>query len=627
MYKNILRYSPEIDSLRTIAVFSVILFHFSPEILRGGFLGVDIFFVISGYLMVTIINNKIIDNNFSFSTFYLRRIKRLIPSLLTMTVFIIVLGFVFSPPNELVNIFEGALSSLLNFSNIYFYFESGYFDQAAQNNPFIHTWTLSLEEQFYIFLPIFLVIFRKYTFYALIVLFLISLYAGNFFSTINPNFSFYGLPTRLFEFIAGGLIPFIRPISYEYKKSKFIKLISVSSFLILIICLFIFDENTFHPSYITLIPIISTCLLIYLNFSGLSFLKYNLFSETGKMSYSLYLFHQPVIIFLLINGIHSIIISLIILVSISYLNYKYIELNFRYNYSNKALKVFLIIGYVLIIAISLVGFRNSGYPERFENLPTGYLKEFSEHNDFVTSKFDSLILSPLKIESKNKKVIVVGDSFAQDFTNVLFDLNANLDISTHYISGKCGNLFMNDYSLIQNNILSECDKPNNVLIPNGRYESEKLLINISLADYIFLASNFEKWQIPYLKETINNIKNINNQINVYVVSLKEFNYPSKYKILKATNEERSEMYSNYSPNYISIYNALKKQVNKENLFDLNDYISKLDNNSKLTTSLFDNNGEIISYDGKHLTDHGSKYFAEKIKEKNKFFLENNKNLK
>ena len=126
----------------------------------------------------------------------------------------------------------------------------------------------------------------------------------------------------------------------------------------------------------------------------------------------------------------------------------------------------------------------------------------------------------------------------------------------------------------------------------------------------------------YLMVTI-----INNQINVYVVSLKEFNYPSKYKILKATNEERSEMYSNYSPNYISIYNTLKKLVNKENLFDLNDYISKFHNNSKLTTSLFDNNGEIISYDGKHLTNHGSKYIAEKIKEKNKFFLENNKNLK
>ena len=453
------------------------------------------------------------------------------------------------------------------------------------------------------------------------------MFGANFFSTINPNFSFYGLPTRLFEFIAGGLIPFIRPISSAYEKSKFIKLISVSSFLLLIICLFIFDENTFHPSYFTLIPIISTCLLIYLNFSGLSFLNYNLFSETGKMSYSLYLFHQPVIIFLLINGIHSIIISFIILISVSYLNYKYIELNFRYNYSNKALKFFVIIGYILIIAISLVGFRSSGYSERFENLPKGYLKEFSDHNDFVTSKFDSLILSPLIIESKNKKVIVVGDSFAQDFTNVLFDLNTDIDISTHYISGKCGNLFIDDYSLIQNNILSECNKPNNVLIPNGRYDNEKLLINISSADYIFLASNFEKWQIPFLKETINNIKKINNQINVYVVSLKEFNYPSQYKILKATKKERSEMYSTYSANYMSIYNELKNQINKDNFFDLNIYISKFDNNSKLSTSLFDKNGEIISYDGKHLTDHGSIYIAEKIKEKNKFFLEHNKNLK
>ena len=162
------QYKPEIDSLRAISVLGVIFFHYNffindSKLFSGGFLGVDIFFVISGFLMASIISNLNENGNFSLLSFYLRRARRIIPALIFLIVLIILLGLIILSPEELIKLSEHAASSILFFSNFIYMDEAGYFDSVSINKWLLHTWSLSVEWQFYLIYPIILKIFYKIT--------------------------------------------------------------------------------------------------------------------------------------------------------------------------------------------------------------------------------------------------------------------------------------------------------------------------------------------------------------------------------------------------------------------------------------------------------------------------------
>ena len=224
-------YRPEIDGLRTIAVVSVIFYHaqisiFSHELFKGGFIGVDIFFVISGYLITYIILKELVTTgSFSFKHFYQRRIRRILPALLFVMLISLPFAWMYLLPNTFIDYSKSILYSLGFSSNFYFWFTGQkYGAESGLLKPFLHTWSLSVEEQFYVLFPIVLIItfkyFRKYLINILIFGFILSLGMADWGSRNYPSFNFYILPTRGWELLAGSILAYFEITLGHRSKNK-----------------------------------------------------------------------------------------------------------------------------------------------------------------------------------------------------------------------------------------------------------------------------------------------------------------------------------------------------------------------------------------------------------------------
>ena len=219
-----MKYRAEIDGLRALAVLPVILFHAGFEWFSGGFIGVDVFFVISGYLITTIIISEIADGNFSLINFYERRARRILPAL----VFTVLLTILMAPfillPGQIKDLGQTLVSISTFLSNYFFYLELDYFNEFSSKNPLLHTWSLAVEEQFYIFFPILLILIfskgQKAILTSLISIFMLSVFSANSLSSYDASLSFYSLHTRAWELMVGALVAYAFFITIK----QFIKL-------------------------------------------------------------------------------------------------------------------------------------------------------------------------------------------------------------------------------------------------------------------------------------------------------------------------------------------------------------------------------------------------------------------
>jgi len=203
-------YRPEIDGLRALAVMPVLFFHAGFSLISGGYIGVDIFFVISGYLITSIIQREISTNRFSIINFYERRARRILPALFVVCLACIPFGYFWMLPFELKSFFDSIISINLFVSNILFWRESEYFSAAAELKPLLHTWSLSVEEQFYVFFPLLLFFLSKFknvvVFLVILIITLLSLALADFAVTHHSTANFYLLPTRIWELGIGALL-------------------------------------------------------------------------------------------------------------------------------------------------------------------------------------------------------------------------------------------------------------------------------------------------------------------------------------------------------------------------------------------------------------------------------------
>jgi peptidoglycan/LPS O-acetylase OafA/YrhL len=428
-----LTYRPEIDGLRAIAVGAVILYHAQITILghqpfKGGFIGVDIFFVISGYLIASIILQELVTTgSFSFKYFYERRIRRILPVLLFVMLVSLPFAWVFLLPSSFVDFSKSILYSLGFSSNFYFYYSGQqYGAESGLLKPFLHTWSLSVEEQFYILFPIVLLItfnyFRKYLIHVLIFGFIISLGIADWCSRNYPSFNFYVLPTRGWELLAGSILAYFEITKGKRSQTKILNLILPGVGLILIgHSILFFNEKMFHPSFYTLSPIIGVCLIIWFSNKKdiiTKILSTKLFVGIGLISYSLYLWHYPIFAYARITeffqgGLFNQLLLVIIIVILSTLSYYFVERPAR-NKKNK-FKVILSLFVISIFFLFIINFnviKRDGYKDRVAQiLETGmsttdriYLKNSHGencHDNIEGCKFNT---------SSNKKVYVIGDS-------------------------------------------------------------------------------------------------------------------------------------------------------------------------------------------------------------------------
>lgn len=334
-------YRSDIDGLRAVAVMLVVLYHFDVKALSGGFVGVDIFFVISGFLITRIIANELHDGSFQFKNFWSRRIKRLLPASLTMVLVVLLVFSLVFPSALLQDVAKSSVSQFFFVSNIYFWSGAGYFEVASNLKPLLHTWSLSVEEQFYFIFPFYLFLMHRLQPTFLMGLTMLLTIGSFVFCVILYNYetsgAFFWLPTRAWELGTGACLALMA--NKLYPRNSTIALIATATGLLLVIgTALTFTKLTPFPSYFAMLPVAGTALILW----GNSNLKNSLrtlfclkpFVFIGLISYSLYLWHWPIKVLMdwysvPLDHTSMCVIALLATLCISTLSYYLIEQPFR----------------------------------------------------------------------------------------------------------------------------------------------------------------------------------------------------------------------------------------------------------------------------------------------------------
>lgn len=432
-------YRPEIDGLRAIAVLLILMFHAGFDWASGGYIGVDVFFVISGFLITRNILREIKKGQFLFSQFYIRRIKRLFPALLTTLVITLSCAFFVFSPADLERLGQSLQYAVLSISNFFFWQESGYFNDGSEIKPLLHTWSLAVEEQFYLIWPAIIVgisLLKKkfglvvFLFCAFVLsLWLNSIYLNDYASTV-----FFHLPFRIFEFGIGALCVFypVEKINNKLVNNS----LSLAGIVLIVFSSVYFDQNTIFPGYSALVPCMGAAMVIVSgqSFIGQYFLSHKVMILIGLISYSVYLIHWPLMVFykywnfkdiVLIEQIGLIIASLLF----GFLMWKFIERPFRYKTKPASTVKFYLKFILLITTVLMLGYwtqYKKGWPDRYPQEYYMSSEERSKNLDRYWLEFTKVI----KIKTKGyKKVVVMGNSHAVDLVYALIENESRLNFT------------------------------------------------------------------------------------------------------------------------------------------------------------------------------------------------------
>ncbi|PLY17003.1 MAG: acyltransferase [Sedimenticola sp.] len=296
-----MRFRQDINGLRAYAVIAVMLYHFSIDGFSGGFIGVDVFFVISGFLMTGIIMRGIEQGRFSVTDFYLSRARRIIPALAVLCLVLLALGWAWLTPSDYRKLGEHAASAMGFFSNFTFMDEEGYFDAPSQTKWLLHTWSLSVEWQFYLLYPLLLAAVAKTLspsprtmMIVLIILALLSLGACIDISREDGSFAFYMLPTRAWEMLAGGLVFLLNPrVRSSATAAKTIELAGLGC---IILAAGLFQPEMNWPGAYALLPVAGAVLIMVAARQDSALTASPAISALGRWSYSIYLWHWPIVV-------------------------------------------------------------------------------------------------------------------------------------------------------------------------------------------------------------------------------------------------------------------------------------------------------------------------------------------
>ena len=364
-------YRPDIDGLRAIAVLMVIGFHYFPSRMSFGFIGVDIFFVISGYLITQILISWSLVNDFKFKEFYVNRIKRIFPALITALLCCLAFGWFTMLPSEYSQLGKHIAAASIFTSNFRLLSESGYFDLAAEVKPLLHLWSLSIEEQFYLIWPliIYCCLVRKWANLRLILLLLwITSFAIGIYLSLNyPPQGFYLPISRFWELILGGILASISSQAPSRSNLFLSKLISATALALFILSFWFISKERAYPGYWALLPTIATFLILLSQpdaFFNKKILSQSVLIKIGLISYPLYLWHWPILVFLNFNTPADISKERLIAYKVAaiglsfflaYLTYRFIELPIR-SRKGKQGHAPAYMSLILLIAIGLAGY-------------------------------------------------------------------------------------------------------------------------------------------------------------------------------------------------------------------------------------------------------------------------------
>ncbi len=613
-----MHYRAEIDGLRALAVMSVLIFHFFPSSINYGFngyLGVDVFFVISGFLISKYIYRQLTANKFSFKEFYIRRIRRILPvALFSLIPTTIVFAFILIPHDQSAY-FNSLLASIFFIPNIYFWRSGGYFGDLDSLKPLLHYWSLGVEEQFYLVFPLFVFfcfkLFGKNKVGFLILILTISSLILNFFVTKFSGFnsSFFFFPTRIWEFGLGALAAYYS----NTHQLKLPNMVSNTLFFIIIISFFLYKPFAALP--IGIFIVITTSIFLFFNHSknSLSYIalsnRFSLFF--GKTSFSIYLIHWPVIVFL--NYIYvddvpskAIIFGLFLVIAMSYFSYELIEKPFRYNFSNRFVFTSILCVFISLVAISLIGIKTNLLHQNNSLLVKNLSNQIQSNYRCPVSStrpFGARTSCILKGSANVNEVdlFIVGNSHAQMYSPIfkesdryenimLVPLNGCLPTPNVNRSDGCANRAKINFATLQNidnnfEIVIAMTWYEDQYYKNGKIQDKKSLLDDLLSMVNAFSAKGNKVYVisPIPIPEFNHASDLSRKLKFKAIdeeeyiSLSSMNYSRFYDEISVFDKALS---SSSKTNYIKVY----KNLCDENLCYFGDlsgsYFSDADHLSK-----------------------------------------------
>ena len=457
-----MEYRSDIDGLRAIAVIPVIFFHAGFEYFSGGFVGVDIFFVISGYLITTIILSEKEQGSFSLINFYERRARRILPALFLVMLVSLPFAWFWLLPSDMKDFSESLVAVSFFSSNILFWQETGYWGVENELKPLLHTWSLAVEEQYYFVFPIFLMLmwrFRKrWILGSFIVIAISSLMISQWAAYNHPTANFFLLITRGWELAIGACIAFYflyrkRTIRAILSNNIIDEVMGFIGLLLIAYSIFIFDESIPFPSFYALVPTMGTGLIILFS-SPTTIVGRILGSKAlvfiGLISYSAYLWHQPLFAFARHRSLMEpglLIFSLLIIMTLflAYLSWRYVEKPFRNKkqFSRKSIFIFWFLGSSIFVSFGVTGYITEGFNgSSFKNqLTQEALENKWKHNHGLSITCESdFTISPDCRTSNEPEILIWGDSYAMHLVKGVLASNPDAKI-IQMTKSVCGPFF------------------------------------------------------------------------------------------------------------------------------------------------------------------------------------------
>lgn len=422
-------YRPEIDGLRAVAVVAVILYHAKLGIVPGGYMGVDIFFVISGYLITGIIEAELTAGRFSILRFYERRIRRIIPALMVMMLLslCVPLAWRLMLPDDLENFGQSLVATTAFANNVLLTLTSGYFDFAIDFKPLAHTWTLGVEEQYYLIVPLLLAgVFRfggrRLTIAAVALITLGSFAIALACARFAPVAGFYLLPSRAWELGAGSLVTL-----FAARRSGRDPL-ALLGIAMIVAPMLLFGEHAAKTLWPMAIPVVGTCLILAYGRAGTMTaraLAWRPAVIVGLISYSLYLYHQPVFAFVRIASLDqpsraTMALLILPIFLLAWVSWRFIERPFRDRERTRTRSVmgFWLVASAAVLAVGGAMAATSGFKARWPELAendSGFGASQNQAYNLSAFAFRDI---PLPDSSPKTRVLVLGNSFARDFINM-----------------------------------------------------------------------------------------------------------------------------------------------------------------------------------------------------------------
>lgn len=419
---NVREYRPEIDGLRAVSVLAVVSFHLGWESVPGGFVGVDVFFVISGYLITGIILRSLREGRFSLKDFWVRRIRRIMPASVVMALGTMLVGAYLLTPGAFEDLGRTLLVHVLLASNCYFSQDQGYFADSAEMIPLLHTWSLAVEEQFYLILPLMLILVwrlgSKWVLPILAGLAIWSLVWSYFKMEWDPREGFFLLPPRAWELLAGSILAALPRTTMSHWLKELLAGLGMGLILYSIIE---FDEETVFPGLAALPPVLGAALFLLANEGGRTWMGKALslgpFVRVGLISYSLYLWHWPVCVFtrMMVNEELTLKLELFVLATsflLAWLSWKFVETPFRTGGLLKTQKRafgFAGASALALLAVSATVLGSGGMPGRFSERMRLMMEDVDWEGEEWTEVEDEPVVFGAK-KSGPPDFVIWGDS-------------------------------------------------------------------------------------------------------------------------------------------------------------------------------------------------------------------------